>query len=60
MSLSTKRLGAAALAASLMFAGAFEAIAQQKPATPPAAPAQAAPPAQPHLRADFVCLPTDR
>jgi invasion protein IalB len=30
-----------------MFAGAFEAIAQQKPATPPAAPAQAAPPAQP-------------
>jgi invasion protein IalB len=47
MSLSTKRLGAAALAASLMFAGAFEALAQQKPATPPAAPAQATPPAQP-------------
>jgi invasion protein IalB len=47
MSLSTKRLGAAALAASLMFTGAFEALAQQKPATPPAAPAQAAPPAQP-------------
>ena len=47
MSLSTKRLGAAALAASLMLTGAFEALAQQKPATPPAAPAQAAPPAQP-------------
>ena len=47
MSLSTKRLGAAALAASLMIAGAFDAFAQQKPATPPAAPAQAAPPAQP-------------
>ncbi len=47
MSLSTKRLGAAALAASLMFTGASETLAQQKPATPPAAPAQAAPPAQP-------------
>lgn len=46
MSLSNKRFGAVAMAASLMFAGAVDAFAQQKPATPPAAPAQAAPPAQ--------------
>jgi invasion protein IalB len=43
MSLSTKRFGAAALAASLLLSGV--AFAQQKPATPPAAPAQAVPPA---------------
>jgi invasion protein IalB len=53
MSLSTKRLGAAALAASLMFTGAFEVLAQQKPATPPAAPAQSASPPQGALRVEL-------
>jgi len=53
MSRSTQRLGAAALAASLLICGAVDAFAQQKPATPPAAPAPAAPPAPPALRVEL-------
>jgi hypothetical protein len=46
MPLSTKRFGAAALAASLLLSGAVDSFAQQKPATPPAPPAAPAAPPQ--------------